>query len=184
MDNIINLQSKRIKREGSNGYREDLTHLVKNAVAISTLHVGEEINGIFQLDVDVSTLFKRNIADFLLKNNACGDSALFKCSLYVSDLIAYHLNQNFKSYYMIDFLEHGINDNDPMAFKEGGDLCFMICSFFNGRKWRMMKPEDYFRMGASFYAMFYDGTKKEIGWHMSQHYTEIVKVTQRCLKTL
>jgi len=166
-------------------HKKDLTEFLREAVILSNFPKGEEINGILLLQTDIQTLFRIKLSEFLLKNNLCGSSDLFKCSLYVSELISQNIFQRLKNIYAVDFLENGMNTDNPWIFKEGGDLCFLLCVFFGERRgWKMMRQGDYSKMGEMFYRMFYYGTKKEIGWHMSQRYREIVDITKHCVKTL
>lgn len=186
MSNLIYFPVGRTRKPKQAGeYRDDLTALLKQAVKLAEAPIGEEVNGIFLMNADLKKTFQRKISGFLLDHQLCDSSSLFKCSLYVSDLISENLVHRIRSYCAADFMKEGVDSNNPWVFKEGADLCFLLCSFFDGRgNWRMMRPEDYYRMGASFYAMFYYGTRMEIACHMSRRYAEMVKITKHCINTL
>ncbi len=186
MGNLIRFP---LERSGKNNitkeYGNNLTILLKDAVHLAEISAGEEVNGIFRMKIDFQNLLNKKIMEFFLKNNLCGASDLFKCSLYVSKIVSDNVVQKFKSYYAVDFLEEGMRKGNPWTFKQGADLCFILCAFFNSRKnWREMKENDYAEMGRRFYLLFYNGTKKEIGWHMSKRYKEMVMVTRYCIKGL
>lgn len=186
MAEIIGFPADRISRKKViNEYKKDLTHFLRNAAIIADSPMGKEINGIFIMHQGIKELAQKRIMNFLLKNKMCGSSDLFKCALYVSDLISQNVINKFKSYYAIDYLNDGIKNDNPWIFKDGGDLCFLLCVFFDERRgWRMIKTGDYSKMGSMFYRMFYFGSKKEIGWHMSRQYDRIAGITRHCLKNL
>jgi len=178
MGEILHFKKRAQPTETPSGKQENLTRLLKNAFRIVDAPVGEEIRSIFRLRCDIGLLFERNMNRFLLDQKLCGESWPYLCSRYVSRLIARHLNQKFESHYVFDFLEKGINNNEPQALQKGGDYCFIICALFGGREWRSIKKEDYYRMGAGCYAMFYSRTHEESAFLMSRHYEDIVKLTQ------
>ncbi len=160
---------------------KDLTGLLKEIVAVGKGSVGEEVNGVFQMNMSFEDMLKARIGSFIIDRNLI-NADLFRCSLYVSRLLDQMLSKNFDSYYAVDYFLRGLEEEDPGILKEGADLCCFICILFDRRnEWRMMRSGDYASMGIQLYSLSYSLSKKKIAWCMSRHFNDITSVARHCI---
>ena len=109
------------------------------------------------------------------------DKGLFLCGIYVPQVFTEYLSSSPKSWIASDYKLESEEKESSFTLKQGGDVCFLICSIFTERaKWRTMNPRYYHEMGISFYYQFYIKTNQEIGYHMSDNFETIVKITKDC----
>lgn len=113
------------------------------------------------------------------------DKGLFLCGVYVPHVFTEYLSSSPKSWIAYDYKLESEKKESAFTFKQGGDVCFLICSIFTERaKWRAMNPSYYHEMGESFYYQFYAKTDKEIGYHMSDNFKTIVNITKECIHSI
>lgn len=162
----------------------DLTRILKNIVEVSKESEGTEINGIFHMNMSFGNMLKAKIGSFIIDNRLI-NTELFRCSLYVSNLLNEMLSKNFNSYYAVDYFIRGLEEENPMILQEGADLCCVLCILFDQRNgWRMMKSGDYARMGIQLYSLCYSISKKKIAWCMSRNFDDITLVARKCIDDL
>ncbi len=110
---------------------------------------------------------------------------MFLCGIYVPKIVAQYFSVSPKSWVAFDYLSENNQAKHNFNLKLGGDVCFLICCLFPARgNWRLMNLKYYHKMGISFYYRFYQGTDKEIGYHMSDNFDEIVKITNQSIRSL
>lgn len=160
---------------------DDLNGLLKKAVVLRRKLPA--IEGAFAVK-DFKTLLSAKISDTLLKNRIV-DASCFLCGIHIAQLLSDLAVAAPESWYAIDYILKSSRDGDPLALKEGANVCFLICAVFKERsEHRAMTYRDYESMGIGLYFQFYSQTGKEIGYHMSSNYGLMVQVTDECLKTL
>ena len=175
------------RREPKVSFDDELTDLLKDAVEINKQFFGREHEGVFQLHGSFQNLFRAKIGAVILKEKKAADLGLFYCSLHVSKAMEKMLSRVPKSYYAVDYYTWANDENNPQFLMEGADLCYAICTFFEGRGNRPRRSttlEDYFRMGSWLYGLYFGVTRKSIGNHMSRNLKEIVAISQKCVKTI
>lgn len=119
------------------------------------------------------------ISSFLLKNKMI-DPELFRCTLYVSEVVSTYFTNVPESYYACDYFTKGIEENDPESIKKGADFCFLLCTFFPERgNRRVMKVESYFEMGKMMYFSLYGMTQKTIGLSMGNNFSTMVEIAKK-----
>ena len=110
------------------------------------------------------------------------DKGLFLCGIYVPQIFAEYLSSSPESWLAVDYTLKARKFKNAFVFKQGGDVCFLICSIFPERtNWRTMNPGYYRKMGESFYYQFYAKTNQEIGYHMSGNFETMVGITKECV---
>lgn len=121
------------------------------------------------------------ISSFLIKNKMISPE-LFRCTLYVSKVVADYSTSIPESYYASDYFLKGIEENDPGSIKRGADFCFLLCTFFPERgERRVMKAESYLHMGRMMYFSLYGMTQKTIGLSMGNNFTTMVDVARKVI---
>jgi hypothetical protein len=162
----------------------DLSNMLKDVVELKKESLGTEINGIFQMNTNFENLLKAKIGSFIVDHRLI-DAELFRCGLYVSDLLNEMLSKTFESYYATDYFIHGLQEQDPLILKEGADLCCVLCILFDARQtWRMMRPGDYAIMGVRLYSLSYSLSKRVIAWCMSRYFDEITSIARKCIENM
>jgi len=113
------------------------------------------------------------------------NQGLFLCGIYVPKVFTEYLSHSPESWIASDYLLKAEKKESAFAFKQGGDVCFLICSIFVKRaSWRTMNPKYYHQMGISFYHKFYARTNQEIGYHMSDNFETMVDITKNCFSSI
>jgi hypothetical protein len=163
--------------------REDLNFLLAEAVEISKKVIGEMRNGIFLSKVSFDDLLASKFNQVLLKEGII-DSEIFRCALYVARLFGEFMEKAPESYYGVDFFVRGWQENEPMFFRQGGDVCCLVCTFFEEFAKRRTSVEDFFRMGSYLYNLYYSQTGATMGWCMSANFKNIVRVAKEGIKTI
>ena len=165
-------------------FESDFTGMLKNVAAIKRTEMGTEENNIYHLNVSFEDLFKAKIGSFIIDHKLL-NADLFRCSLYVANVLGETLSKKIESFYMTDYLIRGIEEEDPDILKEGADLCCIICIFFEERRnWRMARAGDYVRMGIQLYSIYYSMTQKLIAGCMSRNFQDITAITRKCVEDL
>ena len=165
-------------------FESDFTSMLKNVADIRRDALGEEDNGIFHLTVSFEDFFRAKIGTFII-NHRLLNADLFRCSLYVANVLGQTLSKKISSFYITDYLIRGIEEEDPDILKEGADLCCIICIFFEERRnWRMTQAGDYVKMGIQLYSIYYSMTQKLIAGCMSRNFQDITTITRRCVEDM
>ncbi len=155
--------------------------MLKEIVAIGKESIGEEVNGVFQMNMSFEEMLKARIGSFIIDKRLI-NAEIFRCSLYVSHLLDEMLSKNFDSYYAVDYFIRGLEEEDPGILKEGADLCCFICILFDQRSgWRAMRSGDYASMGIQLYSLSYSISKRKIAWCMSRNFNDITLVARQCI---
>jgi hypothetical protein len=172
----------REKKKGT--FENDFTKLLKDVAEVKGRQLGREKNGIFCLDVTFEHMLKATIGSFIIKHRLM-NADLFRCGLYVAEILCETLSKEFESYYVTDYYVRGIQEDDPIVLLQGADLCSVLCILFEERRnWRMMKRGDYVKMGIQLYSLYYTRTKRLIGWCMSKNFERIIGITRKCVKDM
>ncbi|HKN18282.1 MAG TPA: hypothetical protein VJW95_00690 [Dissulfurispiraceae bacterium] len=165
-------------------FESDFTGMLKNVAEIRRDALGEEDNGIFHITVSFEDFFRAKIGAFII-NHRLLNADLFRCSLYVSNVLGQTLSKKITSFYITDYLIRGIEEEDPDILKEGADLCCIICIFFEERRnWRMTQAGDYVKMGIQLYSLYYSMTRKLIAGCMSRNFQDIITITRKCVEDM
>ncbi|HAM52036.1 MAG TPA: hypothetical protein DCP92_15615 [Nitrospiraceae bacterium] len=172
----------REERKGT--FEDDFTKILKDVAEIKSEQLGREENGIFCLNVTFEHMLKAKIGSFIIKNRLM-NADLFRCGLYVAEVLGETLSKEYESYYVTDYYIRGIEDDNPVVLRQGADLCSVLCILFEERQsWRMMKRGDYVKMGIQLYSLYYAKTKRVIGWCMSRNFESIIGITRKCVKDM
>jgi len=154
-------------------------HLIKNEPASpksSILRVASKEHLIRKMEGGIA---KEIISRHLI------DSGLFLCGLYASRVIVNHLSTPPESWVASDYFVEGKKSGNGETSQTGADVCFLICCLFPERgNWRLMNLEYYQKMGTSFYYRFYQRTGREIGYHTSDNFDQIVRLTSQSVRSL
>lgn len=176
----------RAKRAPKTRFDDDISKILTEVVETTKQTFGREEDGVFQMYGSFENLLRAKIGMILLKERPL-NFELFRCSLYVSEMLEGFLSKKPESYDGIDYLLSGNNECNPDDFKKGGDLCFVLCTFFEGwcdRIRRPLKLSNYLNRGAQLYFNFHSETKNEIGYCMGENFRAIVSLTKRSIRTL
>ncbi|MBU1169037.1 MAG: hypothetical protein KKD44_05675 [Proteobacteria bacterium] len=162
----------------------DLTGFLRRAVSLRKQEPEEgdfiHISGLKKMKL----FFESKISDILIKNSFI-DTGFFLCGTYISDLLTSITNKVPESWFAVDYVLKSYETGSPYLMKQGANICFLICSVFKERsEIRVMRYEDYEKMGIGLFSRFYSQTGAEIGYHMSRQYKIMVDVTGECMKTL
>ncbi len=165
-------------------FESDFTSMLKNVAEIKRDALGAEDNSIFHLNVSFEDLFKAKIGSFIIDHRLL-NADLFRCSLYVANVLGETLSKKITSFYITDYLIRGIEEEAPDILKEGADLCCIICIFFEERRnWRMTQAGDYVKMGIQLYSIYYSMTQKLIAGCMSRNFQDIIAITRKCVEDM
>lgn len=177
MADIISFQKAKEKRKTPEN--TELSELLKQAY----LACSEKSNWLQdKLNVvnngDLKSIFESKINQEIFTKKLIS-SDVFLCGMYVSNLLGEFMSNSVKSWWAVDYAA----SDDPLVFKKGADVCFIICGVFPGRgNHRMMKVAYYQEMGESYYYHFYTLAKKEIGYHMSNKFELMTRVVKSCIQ--
>ena len=153
--------------------------LLKNAVEIGRRSLGSTKMGIFQPEADIKTFFVSTITALLLREKQIDDE-LFRCALYAGEVFEKLVFSVPESYFVCDYYLKGWEAGQPIFFRDGADLCYVICVLFDQfAQRRRMRRDDYVRMGVQLYYLYYRQTRESIGWCMSNNFKGIVDVAKR-----
>lgn len=163
-------------------FESDFTAMLKDVAEVKREALGAEVNGIFILNAGFENMIKAMVGSFIIDHRLM-NADLFRCGLYVSHVLAEMLSKTVESYYVIDYLTRGIEEEDPLLLRQGADLCCLLCILFEGRQnWRMVKAGDYMKLGIQLYALYHAKTKRMIGWSMSKNFEAITSITKQCIE--
>lgn len=162
----------------------ELTGLLKRAVLLRNQ---EPEDGLFIRVAGLKKMkvfFESKISDILIKKH-CIDKGFFFCGTYISDLLTSLVKRVPESWFAVDYIMKSHETDSPYLLKQGANICFLICSVFKERsEIRVMRYEDYEKMGIGLFSRFYSQTGAEIGYHMSRQYKIMVEVTDECMKSI
>jgi hypothetical protein len=178
MADIVSFNSWR-----KNVKEKDFNFLLKQAIEISRKIEESVQNELFVPSCKISDIFAAKFNQVLLDNKAI-DSELFRCALYVAALFEKMSKEVPESYYGVDFYIRGLEEGKPEWFRRGGDVCFLVCSLFEGFARRRTSVKEFQRMGAYLYNLYFEGTRREIGWCMSNNFKSMVQVAQQGISRL
>ena len=167
-------------------FDDELTELLKDAIEINKQFLGCEQEGVFLIYSSFENLIRAKMGAIILKEENVNFD-LFRCSSYVSIVMGKMLSRVPDSYYAVDYYVRANNENNPLLLRDGADLCYAICTFFEGRGNRPRRAttlEDYYRMGEWLYSLYSGTTGESIGRCMSRNLKEIVAISQKCIKTI
>jgi len=167
-------------------FDDELTDLLKDAVEINKQFFGQEQEGVFHLYGSFENLIRAKMGSIILKEENVNFD-LFRCGMYVSLAMGKMLSRVPASYYAVDYYVWANEEKNPLLLRDGADLCYAICTFFEKRGSRPRRAttlEDYFRMGEWLYSLYSGTTGESIGYCMSRNLKEIVAISQKCIKTI
>ncbi len=162
----------------------DFTRLLMSAVADARACDKETAaeEDIALLDDKVVDFFRKKINNLLIKEKIL-EPDLFRCTLHISQVMANMVHDVPMSYFASDYLV--ASEQDSRQLLHGGDICCMICIFFE--KWanrRSMRLADYEHMGMQLYLRHYAMTKRTIGHCMAHHFREVVAISRECIQAM
>jgi len=176
-------------------FEENLTALMREAKKLQKEEEGIKsgTGTIFKSTfAKMERMIERDISDTILQK-ANINSEYFLCGKYIAKVLAKAAESPPKSLYVIDYLAKVEDEKDYWHWQQAADLCFLICTLFTGRAdHRMMKYEDYRRMGKSLYYTFHhklanhENREQEekdfgIGYSMSVNYETMAQITKHAL---
>jgi hypothetical protein len=182
---IIALNSK--QRESNDALIEDdFTTLFRAAVSDKQKHdtqQGEE-DYIIKSAEEVAERCRVAMNTLLLQERAI-DSHLFRCVMHVSRVIADAVEHTPKSFYATDYYLKAIKTDKPSLLREGGDMCYLICTFFPERaNRRCMTVKDCEQLGTQLYYRYYEESKNTLGLCMGDHFKTMILIAQECVYRL
>ncbi|MFP7753118.1 hypothetical protein ACLG6S_00415 [Thermodesulfobacteriota bacterium B35] len=165
---------------------QDFTQLLKAAVS-DARQCGErsspgEDEEIALLDDEAADFFRKRIHYLLIREKLL-EPDLFRCTLHISRVMADMVHDVPMSYFASDYLV--ASEEDSRQLLRGGDLCCMICIFFE--KWadrRSMRLADYEQMGMQLYLRHFAATRKTIGHCMARHFRDVVAISRECIQEM
>ncbi|MAF20406.1 MAG: hypothetical protein CMI55_01860 [Parcubacteria group bacterium] len=177
-------QARTDKREAVpntlNEFLEKARQLINESSESKDLEIITTIRDIGDLKRKIEGVIAKKIIDAKMI-----DQGLFLCGIYVPRVFTEYLSSSPESWIANDYSLKARKTKNAFAFKQGGDICFLICSIFIERgAWRIMDPSYYYKMGKSFYYQFYVSAKQEIGYHMSGHFETVVDITKECFSSI
>lgn len=182
MAHIINLDdAKKSKPPKPELPNDDITSLLKEASILKGLAKSNE-----EVITNLPALLQGKMSEVIIKHNLIS-SEYFLCGIYISKLLLSIMEaKNIpKSWFAIDYICEGNTSKNPQIIKQGANVCLLICTIFQGRaEIKMMTMNYYLGIGATLFRQFYRQTGAEIGYHMSQNFYTMVKVTNECIKNI
>lgn len=171
------------KEEKGSSEEQDLNHFIREALKKKSKRLEKGKPLVFS-DSDFKELLYEEIARGIVEQEELS-SQTFLCGQYVVQIIfdaAYNVPY---SWYAVDFLREYREQNIPLYLKEGGDMCFILCTIFPKRcEFRQMNFSYYKNMGESLYYQYYVSAGEEIGYMMSVNFNPLVEIVQNCLQEL
>lgn len=179
MADLVSLDGWRMYIEKGN----DLNFLLSKAIEVSKKTMGK-INGeIFIPDSGIGKMLTSKFNQVLLEEKII-DREIFRCALYVSKIFEEILKEVPESYYGTDYWIREMQEENPVLFKKGGDVCFLVCTFFEKYARRRTSMGDFQRMGSFLYDLYYSQTDDTIGWCMSNNFKNILQIAQEGIRLL
>ncbi len=127
---------------------------------------------------DASAFFEGLLSKEIVRRKNIS-SVQFLCGNYISHLLTSFLDSYPELWVAFDYEYKYHETGNPNYLRKGGDFCFLLCSIFEGRNfWRLTSPEFYSEKGKSLYYQSYLKEQKEISFHMSSNFEEMVKITK------
>lgn len=109
-------------------------------------------------------------------------SEYFFCGNYISHLLSSLIESLPDSWIAFDYEKEYAESNRSEHLVRGADICFLICSIFEGRRsWRLTSPDFYHEKGRSLYYQFYLKEKKEISFYMSDNFEKMANITRSAI---
>ena len=165
---------------------DDFTTLFKEAVSDKQNHdakQGEE-DYIIKSSEEVADRCRIAMNTLLLQERTI-DLQLFRCVIHVSRVIASAVEHTPKSFYATDYYLKAIKTDRPSLLREGGDMCYLICTFFPERvNRRCMTVKDCEQLGTQLYYRYYEKSKNTLGLCMGDHFKTMILVAQECVYRL
>ncbi len=127
----------------------------------------------------VEIIFEGRISEVLIDNRLIAES-FFLCGIYISRMLRDFIYYCPRSWCAIDYLEEAVKTDNPFCAKNGADICFFLCSLFEGRtdrKRRTTSKQTYIEIGGMLYHRFFSETDSDIGFYMSQNFETMIDVT-------
>ncbi|MEF3692349.1 MAG: hypothetical protein V3574_04835 [Candidatus Moraniibacteriota bacterium] len=178
MGKLISIFSKREDFFNPDKISDDFTQLLK---IVSENAQKKKTPSDINIVINPKEFVLSEMSSFLVKNKMI-DPDIFRCTLYVSGVVSCYFKNIPESYYASDYFLKGIEENNPESVRRGADFCFLLCTFFPERgNRRMMKTEDYLKMGKMMYFYFYDITRKTIGLSMGNNFVTMVEVAKEVI---
>jgi len=182
---IVDFAQARIKKEKTTP--ESLNDFLKRAIKlIDKISIGQN-DDLITVIKSINEL-KRRMEGIIVKKiikEEMINKGLFLCSIYIPQIFTEYLSSSPESWLAIDYTLKAKKLKSAFVFKQGGDVCFLICSIFPKRtRWRTMNPSYYQEMGEAFYYQFYAKTNQEIGYHMSGNFEIMVDITKECVASI
>lgn len=178
MGRVIPIFSKKREPLNVDEISEDSNLLLK--IILENASKKEEPKGI-NIITNPREFILAEVSSFLIKNKMINPE-LFRCTLYISEVVSNYFTNIPESFYASDYFTRGIEENNPQSIKNGADFCFLLCTFFPERgSRRVMKVESYFKMGKMMYFSLYGMTQKTIGLSMGNNFDTMVEVTKEVI---
>ncbi len=163
----------------------DFTALLKGAVSDARQcgdRTPDRDDEITLLDDEAVDFFRKRIHYILIKEKIL-EPDLFRCTLHISRVMADMVHEVPESYFASDYLVG--SQQDTRQLLRGGDLCCMICIFFE--EWanrRSMRVADYEQMGMQLYLRHHAATRSSIGQCMAHHFRDVVAISRECIQDM
>ncbi len=169
-ENLSELIKRAKKMQGEEGMSDN-----KEAIVKSTF---EKMQRMIYKDIS-NTIFKK----------AHVNGEYFLCGEYIAEMVTRTAKEPPETLYVIDHLAKVEDEKDYWNWQKAADLAFLICTLFRERAdHRMMRYEDYVKMGKSLYVTFYNKYSKRtggddigIGYLMSKNYETMARITRDAL---
>jgi hypothetical protein len=175
---VIALHSR---NDNPNNIEDDFTNLFKTAVEDRRKSQSEQKSDVIA-NVEEIAERCRIVMNTLLLNEGGIDSRLFRCVIHVSRIIARATVQTPKSFYASDYYLQAIKTDKPIVLREGGDMCYLLCTFFPERaNRRCMTVQDCEQMGTQMYYKYYEKSKNTLGLCMGDCFKTMILVAQESI---
>jgi hypothetical protein len=115
------------KRKGAGSLNEFLDRAVLLRKKIVNIQ-----NGILTDVKAVERLFEGQISGVLIDNRLVSEG-FFLCGIYIAGILRDFIHFCPESWYAVDYLKAAAEKDNPLFLKNGADICFIVCSLFEGR---------------------------------------------------
>ncbi|MFH0923606.1 MAG: hypothetical protein V1825_02630 [Candidatus Falkowbacteria bacterium] len=161
---------------------DDLNALLERARILKKFVVDSEDEIVKDFGA-IERIFEGKISEILIDSKLIS-KGFFLCGIYVSKMLRDFVFTCPESWYAIDYIEMARQKGNPYYFKDGADMCFLLCSLFAGRtnrRRRATSKKMYIEIGGGLYYRFFSETKHNISRHMARNFETMVDVANEAV---
>jgi hypothetical protein len=181
----VNMTAKIIpfysRKDNCEYVEEDLTALLQGAIRDKYKYVAMQEGKIIEGAVAIEE-YCRIVMNMFLLNEGEINSILFRCVIYTSRIIAESIGKALDGFYSLQYYVEAINTDNLNLLREGGDMCYLICTFFpEYANRRFMTVGDCEQIGRQMYYKYYQKSENSLGLYMGNNFKTMVMIAQECM---